>query len=451
MSTTNQVEKPRFSAVLSGANVTIYLNGKSHSFVFEKEEEAEDFLKNLNGMYQNKDYASLLAAVDPAKRFKISDYIERDRNGRYYVKGVNIPIVEGLTEKIKKFLELGLDIEPLVNFWKLLAINPDLHVRESLFKFAERFSFPITKSGYFIAYKSVAWKGQTHLKYAQVISENFLNVISNGHNPNEHIVVQIGESYVVYENEEEMNAAFEDYVKAFKSDHGVEVLRHKMLEDFNASIIFEHALKYGEPTLENVPEFYESIEYDFVEPDWKALTIEHFEWGVKGSLSDCYSELINLFKFDEEVFTDWHSKTQTIRLGEPVSMPRELCDNNPSNTCSTGLHVGAPGYVKSFGYGRDNYILACLVNPAHVVAIPHDYSYEKMRTSEYFPFAICKMEDGAIEEVKSPYFEYDYISIEKEEIEKRLAELPNEKESESDEQLKELYKNRLITIDTIEL
>jgi hypothetical protein len=37
------------------------------------------------------------------------------------------------------------------------------------------------------------------------------------------------------------------------------------------------------------------------------------------------------------VFTDAHSRTTTIKLGHPVSIPREECDSNQEHSCSRGL------------------------------------------------------------------------------------------------------------------
>lgn len=71
---------------------------------------------------------------------------------------------------------------------------------------------------------------------------------------------------------------------------------------------------------------------------------------------------------DTTTFTDHHSHTFDIQIGKPVSMPRENTDGCQENTCSQGLHIGAPGWLKRCYYGDTG--LVCLVNPANVVAIP---------------------------------------------------------------------------------
>jgi hypothetical protein len=69
--------------------------------------------------------------------------------------------------------------------------------------------------------------------------------------------------------------------------------------------------------------------------------------------------------------------------GVTIAMPREECDNNPHQTCSSGIHVAAFGYLGSYGF--DNTGRRCMlvkVNPEHVVAVPTDYSHQKLRACE---------------------------------------------------------------------
>lgn len=86
------------------------------------------------------------------------------------------------------------------------------------------------------------------------------------------------------------------------------------------------------------------------------------------------------YKKVSEDFKDLHTGTFDNSIGERVKMERRLVDDNPNNTCSSGLHVGSMAYVKGFGSGK---LLAVEVNPEHVVAVPRDYNGTKMRVSEY--------------------------------------------------------------------
>lgn len=83
------------------------------------------------------------------------------------------------------------------------------------------------------------------------------------------------------------------------------------------------------------------------------------------------------------VYTDAHTGTTKIRMGEVVKLERSLCDCNPANTCSAGLHVAHKKWLKKSNFGNQG--IMCLVNPIDVVAVPTDSSYGKLRCCQYFP------------------------------------------------------------------
>ena len=100
----------------------------------------------------------------------------------------------------------------------------------------------------------------------------------------------------------------------------------------------------------------------------------------------------NVDKTEEEnVFTDHHSHTFKIRIGEMVTMDRNKCDTVQENTCSTGLHIGGRGWLKENYFGETG--LACLINPADVVAVPPYDNYGKLRTCAYLPMDIIHYDE----------------------------------------------------------
>ena len=101
----------------------------------------------------------------------------------------------------------------------------------------------------------------------------------------------------------------------------------------------------------------------------------------------------NVDKTEEEnVFTDHHSHKFRIKVGEMVTMDRNKCDTVQENTCSTGLHIGGKGWLKKNYYGDTG--LACLVNPADVVAVPPLDNYGKLRTCAYLPMEIIHYDEN---------------------------------------------------------
>lgn len=98
---------------------------------------------------------------------------------------------------------------------------------------------------------------------------------------------------------------------------------------------------------------------------------------------------------DPEVFTDFHSHTFKIRMGEMVTQARELCDHNHDVTCSNGLHLGAYTWLTKNYFGDTG--MVCLCNPADVIAVPKLDEYGKLRTCAYLPIDFCEFdEDGQV-------------------------------------------------------
>lgn len=109
-------------------------------------------------------------------------------------------------------------------------------------------------------------------------------------------------------------------------------------------------------------------------------------------LDELYEKVTTSERVDTTSFTDHHSHSFNIQIGKVVSMPREDTDGCQENTCSCGLHQGAPGWLKKCYYGDTG--LVCLVNPANVVAVPHDDDYGKLRCCEYLPIAIAHYDEN---------------------------------------------------------
>lgn len=82
-----------------------------------------------------------------------------------------------------------------------------------------------------------------------------------------------------------------------------------------------------------------------------------------------------------EDFKDKHSRTFDNSPGKVCEMPRANVDDNPENTCSTGLHVGGYEYAKDFG--ANGKLVIVKVNPRDVVAVPNDYNGQKMRVCRF--------------------------------------------------------------------
>ena len=149
-----------------------------------------------------------------------------------------------------------------------------------------------------------------------------------------------------------------------------------------------------------------------------------------GTLSDLLNADELLSKEDKEkiLYIPWYSRRsgnwhEVVEVGVVQTQDRAKCDSDIQEACSFGLHVGGYKYVDQFGSGPDRVILACLVDPAQVVALPaHDTS--KIRVCEYYPYAVIKRR-GVDEWVELPAgcFESTYNNKVSADLIKRLTEL----------------------------
>jgi len=79
---------------------------------------------------------------------------------------------------------------------------------------------------------------------------------------------------------------------------------------------------------------------------------------------------------------DGEVKTGAIpnAIGSVVEMPRNEVTHDPSEGCSTGLHVGTYDYARGWAQGA---LLEVHVNPRDVVSVPTDCGQAKMRVCRY--------------------------------------------------------------------
>jgi hypothetical protein len=63
-----------------------------------------------------------------------------------------------------------------------------------------------------------------------------------------------------------------------------------------------------------------------------------------------------------------------------IEMQRSMVHHDPSQGCSTGLHVGTFDYAKSFSQGA---VVKVLVHPRDIVSVPTDCGWAKVRCCRY--------------------------------------------------------------------
>jgi hypothetical protein len=361
-------------AIKLGNVVNISINGKLSKKCCKDSKEADDLFKLVLIAKENPTDENMIKIRmflnERTRSLLYVDWKELETDvetGKIYLAGFNTPIPDTLADVIKEYHEKKYPMNPILNFWKLLMLNPDIRVRNSLFDFITTHDFVLTDTGYMVVYKSVYPVKEDKIDNGlpEFVSKQYLHVKKDWKcSPNKYVV------YTTTDN------------------HDCEL----------------HA--YGITKLET------------------AETWNEKEKGVEiiGKLGDLFD---TIFDGNEEnevpVFTDMHTRTFRIKIGEPVCMERKECDGDPAVECSYGLHVGATKYVEKFANSNST-ILVCFVNPANVVAVPN-YDHSKMRVTEYFPYAIADYSDGKIDIVEEMYFENDYMTYEIQELENQIASI----------------------------
>ena len=350
-----------------GNMVNLSIDGKLHKKNCGSPKEADELFKAVLKAKENptdENIKAIRILINEKIRIALMTGIETDvETGEAFLAGFNTPIPETLLNVIKEYHENGYPLDAVINFWKLLMINPDKRVRTSLFDFIKTHDFVLTDKGYMVVYKAVYYKNEetdepVDHTFEEFVSNKYLHVKKEWKcSPNKYVV--------------------------YKNPQGV----------------------LGITKLET------------------AEKLDLSENEVMGKLGELYTALVINENTEVEttkaMYTDMHTRTMSIELGKPVVMDRKDCNSDPKIDCSYGLHVGSTKYVERFGNGNST-VLACFVNPANVVAVP-DYDHSKMRVTEYFPFAKATYENNIIDIIEQAYFEDDYANYEMDELENMIA------------------------------
>lgn len=351
-------------ALRHGTQVHVMIDRDMYQRNFDKADSAVALYNQALAARENPTEVNielLLNEVMPGRKL-IANNIFSIKNGQFYLSGYeSVAMPEELVLRIQTHIEQDISVQPLVNFWKLLLLNPDEKARNDAFKFMSQYDFPITDSGYFIGYRAVKRTENTYTALDAMVPRSYVEIKAQGLDPKD---------YTIYLNDEGFHGTGGQW----------QVVETDLITDDKGN---------------------------FIAP-------EH----VFGNLQEEFDNQVTGVT-DAPEFTDHWSGTTKVRIGGTVSMDRSKVDCDPQNTCSSGLHIGAPGYVKKFG-GSDSEYIACLVNPMNICAIPADYSYQKMRVCEYYAMGIVDLNNDM--EIRTPYFEIDYKTFEERELDKQLEE-----------------------------
>lgn len=175
--------------------------------------------------------------------------------------------------------------------------------------------------------------------------------------------------------------AIESYAgKDFKVEHGILTLKgseeplpkmiaKKLIEMKDEKVDYQPLINFWNLLKQNPSEESRRELYGFMLHNNIPLTQDGFILVEKG------------VRQDGNKLVDCHTRRIDNSIGMIVEMPRAKVNANRNQTCSHGLHVAPPDYVRKW-YSSD-IVIECLVNPADVVSVPVDYNNQKMRVCRY--------------------------------------------------------------------
>ena len=224
------------------------------------------------------------------------------------------------------------EYQALKRFFMWCCLNPRAEVANDLYDFLNKNSFRITKQGFFVALRNVVTlHGGVEL----------VQFVSNAYNKVKAVWKKSPDNYIVF-------------------------------------------LENGEYKLVHVDDLYETIgdydeDGDFYDDE---ISIDHGE--KIGNLTELYLDLPNRH---ENRFTDAHTRTFDIRVGQVVNMPPQECNWSTADCAHAGLHFTADE-INYVGCGDQSVLI--LINPMKVVGIGE----AKGRCYEYLPIMTVSREES---------------------------------------------------------
>ena len=327
---------------------------------------------------KEQEIEKMKALAEGAKKLAgYPDYFEV-RDGSVYVKGISrsLPplLVEEFLVVISKHNPLvSLDHDDnftaLYNFWMWCCLNPRAEVADKLFNFLKKNSFKITKQGFFTALRNVVTiHGGT--EFVQFVSESYNKVKAVWKkSPDKYTVfLENGEYKLVHEDElTKTETLTSTTCPECLGDGGWEGDEWDEESDSYVWVECEHCDGSGEVE-----------EYEHT----NTWTVNHGE--NIGNLTELYLDLPNR---EENRFTDAHTGTFDIRVGQVVHMDPAKCRWNTDDCGAEGLHFTSDE-IHYVGCGDQSVLV--LINPMKVVGIGES----KGRCWEYLPIMTVPREEA---------------------------------------------------------
>ena len=95
-------------------------------------------------------------------------------------------------------------------------------------------------------------------------------------------------------------------------------------------------------------------------------------------LPDGNFEAFKGVQLTDDGWRDYYTGLVPNYAGMTVAMPRNMVEDDPTKSCSQGLHIGSLEYASNYGN-----VMTVSVNPADMVSVPYNYQNRKARCCRY--------------------------------------------------------------------
>lgn len=171
-------------------------------------------------------------------------------------------------------------------------------------------------------------------------------------------------------------------------------------EDWNPLVLFMEKVQ------QNPTEHSRSQLFDWLRDRDFTITPDGDFVAYKGVTSDAQGNLVSCHTGPGIVNGEAVNGHVPNPIGGIIEIARSYVNHDPSQGCSTGLHVGTYAYAK--GYARSA-LLEVHVNPRDVVSVPTDCDAQKVRVSRY---KVVKAEAVEYDTAFLPSYDPDDVSDE---------------------------------------
>jgi len=295
---------------------------------------------------------------DAIRITSVVDEFEHDGDGLVYLAGHTVPLPRDLVKVMVESLynpeASAYSFKSLLAFWNWAVLNPNPEARHDLFGWFQGGSFTITEDGMIVAYRRVD------------------RVKNQSSDIPEDLEIFVTRNYFLVKQ-----------MKRSPSKYGV-------WRDYTGD--------YQRIVLETNQDKVNSS-------------------GFVGALNDLRDDIAGDEAKGSNIYTDNHTRTMRIVIGEEVHMPRADCNEDRQASCSSGLHFMN---INHGGYFGDTPIVI-LINPMNVVAFPK-YDNTKGRCCRYMPVAHAAVdpETGTLMPLNPGSIEMSYGRYSKDRLEKLI-------------------------------